>query len=171
MQKLVFKREEIAGKRVYRYSILKHGLSASNMLSLKIMRFLLNQFRDSIDAIEVEYSDFELAKKVGIQRARQILELLGSDSSELIENKKDEVVISRTMIAPISEKKLNYFYTLLDLRELPRYQFLADSYPVITVEYGDIIQFSPIDKEDQGFFQELDEMRVAYGIEDINAIS
>ncbi|MBO8171302.1 MAG: hypothetical protein H0Z33_05330 [Bacillaceae bacterium] len=166
MQKLIFNRNVKGNRQEYVFSIGEHNLSPSNLLVRKIFYFLLDEYREVMTELSVEYSDYELADKVGIERAREILRILGAERAQVQENRKNGFVVSRSFTTAVTSEQLEYFYSLWDLRELPRYQFYQDNDLLLDVYFGEKILFYSKIKEDLNFFARLENHKIPYEIKD-----
>lgn len=170
MNKLIFHRsyeEKDQGiKAVYRFIVSEHNLSPSNLLVRKLFYFLLDVFAERIKEFSVEYSDYELAAGMGIEKSRDMLTLLGADRVKVKENRSGQNVVSRQFTAPFTTERRNFFYTLLDLRRFIGIQFFSQQGLVVDIRFGDIIQFISFDGDDIKFFDELEKSKIPYEIRD-----
>ncbi len=170
MNKLIFHRSyEEKGQgmqRMYRFVVSEHNLSPSNLLVRKLFYFLLDVFAGSLKEFSVEYSDYELAAGLGIEKSREMLTLLGADQVEVFENRSGQKVVSRKFTAPLTGERRQFFYSLLDLRRFIRLQFFTRQGMAVDIHFGDIIQFVSFDGNDTKFFSELEKSKIPFEIRD-----
>lgn len=146
----------------YMYLFADHGLSPANQILTRLFRQMILAVEDRLTAIEVEYIDVFLAKNLGAERSKQLLQLLGATKENIRENKKGDVVLSRRFRAPVTPEALHYFKRIQDLEELSAYALFADQEKKVEVYFAKHMSVTLNPTEEERFLQLLDEDRIRY---------
>ncbi|MEW9672825.1 hypothetical protein [Ammoniphilus sp. 3BR4] len=157
------KKSQAEQQRVqYTYLFDDHGLSPANQILTRLYRQMILAVEESLTAVEVEYVDIFLAKNLGAERAKQLLQLLGATKENIRENKKGEVVLSRSFRAPLTPEALHYFKRMQDLEELSAYALYSDQEKKVEVYFAKHMTVMLNPAEEDRFFKLLEEDRIRY---------
>lgn len=111
--------EKESVRYVYRFD--DHPLSPNNLVLRNLFRCMLEAGEEDIDQIEIEYSDTATAKLMGVERAVQMLTLLGArEAAEQAENWQGGVLLSRTFAVPATPARMEYLRHIRELDEVYR---------------------------------------------------
>ncbi|WP_134698551.1 hypothetical protein [Ammoniphilus sp. YIM 78166] len=141
-----------------------HTLSPANQIVTRLFRQMLLAVESKLTTLEVEYVDVLLAKQMGIGRSTELLQRLGATKDNIRENRKENVVLSRSFRAPLSGEALQYFKRIQDLEELSAFSFWALEEKKVEVYFARRISAFFTSLEEAKFLQLLEEDRIRYKI-------
>jgi len=152
----------------YTYRFDDHTLSTANQVLTRLFRQMLLAVEDGLTTLEVEYMDHHMVKLVGSRRAQEILSLLGASKDNIEENKKGDVVLSRTFRSNLTPEALHYFKRIQDLEELNAYRLIANNTVKVEVYFVKEMKAWFTVEEEERFLGLIEEDRIPIKIiEDI----
>ncbi|WCN38857.1 hypothetical protein [Aneurinibacillus uraniidurans] len=120
MQYLYLHRVQEQGTARYVYVFDEHSLSPNNLVLRNLFRCMIEAVEAEIDQIEMEYSDTVTAKRMGVERAVQMLKLMGAKEAEQAENWQEGVLLSRTFAVSATVERIEYLRHIRELDEVYR---------------------------------------------------
>ncbi|MCF6093460.1 hypothetical protein L1765_05600 [Microaerobacter geothermalis] len=132
------------------FHFAEHPWSPSNLVIRKLFYGVLQSLQDVITHFEVEYSDYLLAQKMGLEKSVDCLLRLGATKENIIEKKEGNAVISRLFKAPMTEDRFHFFDNWLDLEQFSNVRFFNDNQLKIEIFYTDYIKMELNEAELQG---------------------
>lgn len=144
----------------YSYRFEDHTLSPANQVLTRLFRQMILAVEDQLTTLEVEYIDHQMVKLVGSKRAQEILSLLGASKDNIKENKKGDVVLSRSFTAPLTMQALHYFKRIQDLEELSAYRLSSGSNVKIEVYFANEMKGWFTNEEEEKFLAFIAEERI-----------
>lgn len=144
----------------YLYRFDDHTLSPANQVLTRLFRQMILAVEDELTSLEAEYIDHQMVQLVGLKRAQEILLLLGANKSNMVENRKGNVVLSRTFKSALTTERLHYFKRIQDLEELSAYRLYTQDSLKVEVYFAKEMkaQFTP--EEEKRFIQLIEEDRI-----------
>ncbi|MBP1932846.1 hypothetical protein [Ammoniphilus resinae] len=165
---LFLRRKEIDQNRInYTYIFQDQPLSPANQIVTRLFRQMILAVEESLDGLEVEYVDAFMAKQMGARRAAELLTLLGANSENITENKRGEVVLSRTFYTNLREEALTYFKQIKDLEDLSAYRFFSGNTMKVEVYFVKTMSIWVNPKEEEKLLALLEEDRIPYKVFEI----
>ncbi len=164
MHHLYLRRKQDESKIEFEFLFEDHTLSPANQIVTRLFRQMLLTVESELTTLEVEYVDVLLAKQLGIQRSTELLQRLGATKDNIRENRKGNVILSRSFRAHITEQALHYFKRIQDLEELSAYSFWALGEKKVEVYFARRISAFFTSLEEAKFLQLLEEDRIRYKI-------
>jgi hypothetical protein len=148
----------------YVYQFNDHRLSPNNLVIRKLFYCMLETLQGIVTKVEIEYSDAEMVKLIGMEQAVKFLTVMGAQEAEKQEYRKDGVLLSRTFTATITPERLAYFYALKDLDIVYRLRFLADETERIHIYFAETLSCVLTEAEEASFLELLSEQHVPHKI-------
>lgn len=156
----LIKNEKNQALSEYIYRFDDHTLSPANQVLTRLFRQMILAVEEELTALEAEYIDHQMVQLVGLKRAQEILSLLGATKDTIKENRKGDVVLSRSFRSQLSPSALHYFKRIQDLEELSAYRLYANDTLKVEVYFGKEMkaQFTP--EEEAKFLKLIKEERI-----------
>jgi hypothetical protein len=147
---------------VYRFD--DHALSPGNLVIRNLFYAMLEAVKARLDRVEVEYSDIEMVKRMGMEPAVAFLKKMGADQVKQEERRKDGVLLSRVFTAPLTPERLDYFFGMRELDDVYRLRFLAQGEEKVHLYFAETLSAQVQPDEEEVFLQKLLENHVPHKI-------
>lgn len=164
MQYLYLHRVEHQRRVEYIYRFDDHRLSPNNLVIRKLFYTMLTMWQDKVTEVEIEYSDVEMVKIVGMEKAIAFLEVMGARNAAQQEYRRDGVLLSRTFTAKVTPERLGAFFQLQDLDAVYRLRFLANGEECIHLYFAETLRCWLSLDEEKAFLTLLSENRVPHKV-------
>ncbi|RKD25509.1 hypothetical protein BEP19_00760 [Ammoniphilus oxalaticus] len=137
----------------YTYRFDDHTFSPANQVLTRLFRQMILAVESELTLLEAEYIDHQMVQLVGLKRAQEILALLGANKQNIVENKKENIVLSRSFRVPLTAEALHYFKRIQDLEELSAYRLCSDQTVKVEVYFAKEMKASFTGQEEERFLQ------------------
>ena len=165
MQYLYLHRRQENGRVQYVYVFDEHPLSPNNLVLRNLFRCMLEAVEAGIDRIEIEYSDTATAKLMGVERAVQMLTLLGArEVVEQTENWQGGVLLSRTFAVSATPERLEYLRHIRELDEVYRIRLDENQAEKVHLYFAQTLTCSLTEEQEGVFISLLAERNVPHKI-------
>ncbi|BAU27346.1 hypothetical protein DFP93_102410 [Aneurinibacillus soli] len=164
MQYLYLHRLQEQGTARYVYVFDEHALSPNNLVLRNLFRCMIEAVEGEIDQIEMEYSDTATAKLMGVERAVQMLTLMGAQEADKVENWQGDVLLSRTFVVTAEAKRLEYLRHMRELDEVYRIQLSENGVEKVHLYFAQTLACLLTAEQEDVFVSLLAQRNVPYKI-------
>lgn len=147
----------------FEFNVFDNQFATENLAVRKVLMAMLEAVQSHLTDMEVEYNDSMLVEKIGAKRAGELLRFLGATKEGMRDNLSNDVVVSRTFMAPLTQERYNYFYNLTDIAQLSHYRLKEGETDRIVFYFTRYLQLiAPNEASRQAFLDKLEAFSLPY---------
>lgn len=147
----------------FEFNVFDNQFATENLAVRKVLMAMLQSVRHTLTELVIEYNDSMLVEKIGARRAGELLRFLGATKENSQENRSNDVVVSRSFRAKLTDERYDYFYNLTDIAELSHYRLKAGDEDRIVFYFTRYLQLiAPDQKSHDAFLNGLQSFSLPY---------